>query len=168
MSRERCIAAEEAGCELFGEGDVFLLCSQAQEEGEKPLGTKDSFHRLRSFILCWLFFLNILCFLTINHSWRKKAFKRRGHGVCLPSLAGKAGHQLTAVINLQLSDQSIFICQRRDGRRRTLAVPACRPLPAPAVPRGSPAPDPISSPPAPPEQAPTVPSHSSACLAVTR
>lgn len=119
-----------------GGEDVSLLCSQAQEEGEKPLGTKDSFHQLRCFILCWLFFLNILCFLTINHILRQKAFKRTGHGVCFPSLPGEAGHQLTAVINLQLSDQSIFICQHGDQHRRTLAVPACHPPPALAAPGG--------------------------------
>lgn len=120
----------------LGGRDVSLLFSQAQGEGGKPLGTKDSFHQLRCFILCWLFFLNILCFLTINHILRQKAFKRTGHGVCFPSLAGEAGHQLTAVINLQLSDQSIFICQRGDRLRRTPAVPACHPPSAPAVPGG--------------------------------
>lgn len=123
--------------------------------------------------MCWLFFLNILCFLTINHILRQKAFKRTRHGVCFPSLAGEAGHQLTAVINLQLSDQSIFICQCGDRRRRTPAVPACHPPPAPAAPGGvhrrrtqSPLP------PAPLEQAPTVlgtvPSCSLACFAVGR
>jgi len=135
-------------------GDVSPLCSQAQEEGEKPLGTKDSFHQLRCFILCWLFSLNILCFLTINHILRQKAFKRTGHGVCFPFLASEAGHRLTAVINLQLSDQSIFICQHGDRLRRTLAVLACHPPPAPG---GVPQHRTLSpSLPAPPEQTPTV------------
>lgn len=112
-------------------GEVSLLCSQAHNRRKSHWGPKTAFINCDVLFCVGFFSLNILCFLTINHILRQKAFKETGHGVCFRSLAGEAGHQLTAVINPQLSDQSIFLPSLRGRRGRPPAVPAHRPLPSP-------------------------------------
>lgn len=112
-------------------GDVSLLCSQAHKRRKSHWGPKTAFINCDVLFCVGFFFpLNILCFLTINHILRQKAFKETGHGVCFRSLAGEAGHQLTAVINPQLSDQSIFLCRCGDGAGGPRLCPPtvpCRP-----------------------------------------
>lgn len=100
--------------------------------GKSHWGPKTAFINCDVLFCVGFFFfpLNILCFLTINHILRQKAFKETGHGVCFRSLAGEAGHQLTAVINPQLSDQSIFppTLQGREGGPRQCQPPVpCHP-----------------------------------------
>lgn len=128
-------------------GEVSLLCSQAHNRRKSHWGPKTAFINCDVLFCVGFFSLNILCFLTINHILWQKAFKETGHGVCFRSLAGEAGHQLTAVINPQLSDQSIFLRHCGDGAGGPwLCQPTvpCHPRQPWQHPGGSPVLDPFS------------------------
>lgn len=161
--------AEEAGLGLFVGGCIPSLLPGSQE-GEKATGDQRQLSSIVMFyfVLAFFFFpLNILCFLTINHILRQKAFKETGHGVCFRSLAGEAGHQLTAVINPQLSDQSIFppTLQGREGGPRQ-----CQP-PVPCHPRTQEGHRAASCPPVvavPSGQCPLIPGTVPSCSALSR